>query len=135
MKTRGVYLPDESKDNVGRAGDSDRAGLFPLQQACLVIGHLWYEGDAGLRRRLVQTMHTQGATLAGVRAVLREYAASIGEAGDGGREAPAAPYHKGSIRQATEPPAARARRGAMHGAGRGALTGAAPSRSTPGRAC
>ena len=35
------------------------AGLFTLQQACLLVGHLWATGDLGLRKRLLLLLHQQ----------------------------------------------------------------------------
>ncbi len=35
------------------------AGLYTAQQACVIMGHLWATGDAGLRRRLLLLLHQQ----------------------------------------------------------------------------
>lgn len=43
------------------------AGLFTLQQCCVVFGNLWATGDVGLRRRLLGALHQKGQTLAPVR--------------------------------------------------------------------
>ncbi|GFR50058.1 hypothetical protein Agub_g12199, partial [Astrephomene gubernaculifera] len=43
------------------------AGLFTLQQCCLIFGNLWATGDVGLRRRLLGALHQKGQTLGPVR--------------------------------------------------------------------
>ncbi len=43
------------------------AGLFTLQQAALIIGHLWALGDTGLRKRVLSILHQKGETLGGIR--------------------------------------------------------------------
>lgn len=55
------------------------AGLFPLQQACLILGHVWATRDAGVRKRLVMLLHMRSQSLAAVREVLLEYYAAIGD--------------------------------------------------------
>ena len=35
------------------------AGLYSLQQCALVVGHLWFVGDMGVRKRLLQLLHQQ----------------------------------------------------------------------------
>ncbi|KAG2427002.1 hypothetical protein HXX76_012786 [Chlamydomonas incerta] len=68
------------------------AGLFTLQQCCVVFGNLWATGDVGLRRRLLGALHQKGQTLAPVREVLLEYYNSIGTEG-GAEEAARARAH------------------------------------------
>lgn len=43
------------------------AGLFTLQQCCVVVGGLWGAGDAGLRRRILTLLHQKGQTLGPIR--------------------------------------------------------------------
>ncbi|GLC46520.1 hypothetical protein PLESTM_001885000 [Pleodorina starrii] len=57
------------------------AGLFTLQQCCLIFGNLWATGDVGLRKRLLALLHQKGQTLGPVREVLLEHYNSIGEEG------------------------------------------------------
>ncbi|KAG1678261.1 hypothetical protein FOA52_013881 [Chlamydomonas sp. UWO 241] len=57
------------------------AGLFTLQQACIIVAHLWCTGDVGLRRRLLMLLHQQGATLQLIKDVLLEYYEVIGTEG------------------------------------------------------
>ncbi|GLI67804.1 hypothetical protein VaNZ11_012092 [Volvox africanus] len=57
------------------------AGLFTLQQCCIILGNLWATGDVGLRKRLLALLHQKGQTLGPVREVLLEYYNSIGEEG------------------------------------------------------
>ncbi|EFJ40460.1 hypothetical protein VOLCADRAFT_69464, partial [Volvox carteri f. nagariensis] len=57
------------------------AGLFTLQQCCLIFGNLWATGDVGLRKRLLALLHQKGQTLGPVREVLLEYYNSIGDEG------------------------------------------------------
>ena len=35
------------------------AGLFPMQQCALIVGHLWFVGDMGVRRRILLLLHQQ----------------------------------------------------------------------------
>lgn len=35
------------------------AGLFTLQQTALIMGHLWFYGDIGLRKRILLLLHQQ----------------------------------------------------------------------------
>jgi beta-catenin-like protein 1 len=58
------------------------AGLFTLQQACLVAAELWALRDVGLRRRILALLHQRGHTLAVLRSVLLEYRATIGDNND-----------------------------------------------------
>lgn len=32
-------------------------GLYSLQQCALVVGHLWFAGDVGIRKRVLQLLH------------------------------------------------------------------------------
>ena len=32
-------------------------GLYSLQQCALIVGHLWFVGDLGVRKRLLQLLH------------------------------------------------------------------------------
>ncbi|GIL93422.1 hypothetical protein Vretimale_6066 [Volvox reticuliferus] len=57
------------------------AGLFTLQQCCVILGNLWATGDVGLRKRLLALLHQKGQPLGPVREVLLEYYNSIGEEG------------------------------------------------------
>ena len=43
------------------------AGLFTLQQCCIVLGHLWATGDAGLRKRVLMLLHQKGQALSSIR--------------------------------------------------------------------
>ncbi|KAK9819671.1 hypothetical protein WJX72_000948 [[Myrmecia] bisecta] len=60
------------------------AGLYTLQQCATIIGHLWFVGDLGVRKRILMLLHQQSMTLAGVRAVLVEFHHNIGV--EGGEE-------------------------------------------------
>eukprot|EP00884_Botryococcus_braunii_P022430 jgi/Botrbrau1/8871/Bobra.50_2s0027.1 len=57
------------------------AGLYTLQQVALVVGNLWFVGDLGIRKRLLQLLHQQGLTLEGLRDVLKEFHDNIGTEG------------------------------------------------------
>lgn len=35
------------------------AGLFTLQQCALIMGHLWFVGDLGVRKRILLLLHQQ----------------------------------------------------------------------------
>ena len=39
------------------------AGVFSLQQCALIIGHLWFVGDMGVRRRIIQLLHQKVGNL------------------------------------------------------------------------
>lgn len=32
-------------------------GLYSLQQCALIVGHLWFVGDMGIRKRVLQLLH------------------------------------------------------------------------------
>lgn len=57
------------------------AGLFTLQQVCVIVGNLWASGDAGLRKRLLVLLHQKGHSLTPVMELLLEYHNSIGDEG------------------------------------------------------
>jgi hypothetical protein len=58
------------------------AGLYTLQQCCLIIANLWAAGDVALRKRVVMLLHQQGASLARVKELLLEHYRSVGDDGD-----------------------------------------------------
>ena len=35
------------------------AGLYTLQQCALIMGHLWFVGDLGVRKRILLLLHQQ----------------------------------------------------------------------------
>ena len=35
------------------------AGLYTLQQCALIMGHLWFVGDLGVRKRVLLLLHQQ----------------------------------------------------------------------------
>lgn len=47
----------------------------------LIMGHLWFVGDLGIRKRLLMLLHQKGRPLAAVRAVLKELHDNIGDEG------------------------------------------------------
>ena len=36
-------------------------GLYSLQQCALIVGHLWFVGDIGVRRRILQLLHQKAS--------------------------------------------------------------------------
>ena len=62
-------------------------GLFTLQQVALILGQLWWLGHEDINARMLRGLTMGQASLADVRAVLREYATNLGDEGaDGGDE-------------------------------------------------
>ena len=39
------------------------AGLYTLQQCALIMGHLWFVGDLGVRKRILLLLHQQACLL------------------------------------------------------------------------
>ncbi|KAK9834002.1 hypothetical protein WJX81_002145 [Elliptochloris bilobata] len=84
-EVRLAAMPEEEAAEAAEAGEDYvllarlGAGLYTLQQCALIMGHLWFVGDLGVRKRILLLLHQQGLTLAGVRAVLEEFHDSIGD--------------------------------------------------------
>ena len=38
-------------------------GLYSLQQCALIVGHLWFVGDMGVRKRILQLLHQKACSL------------------------------------------------------------------------
>ncbi len=62
MQERLVELAEEEEE----AADPEyqylarqEAGLYTLQQVALIVGNLWFVGDLGVRKRLLQLLHQQ----------------------------------------------------------------------------
>lgn len=62
MQERLAQLAEEEEE----AGEAEyqylarqEAGLYTLQQVALVVGNLWFVGDMGVRKRLLQLLHQQ----------------------------------------------------------------------------
>ena len=56
--------PEEAAEAAEAGGDYALlarmgAGLFALQQCALVLGHLWFVGDLGVRKRILLLLHQQ----------------------------------------------------------------------------
>jgi beta-catenin-like protein 1 len=79
---------DDDDDAERRYAARMEAGLYTLQQLALILAQLWCVGHGGLNARAARALALGGGALPHVRAVLREYAASLGDAeGDDTREA------------------------------------------------
>lgn len=50
-------LEDEFMDEEARLSARMDQGLYSLQQCALIIGHLWFVGDLGVRKRILQLLH------------------------------------------------------------------------------
>ena len=48
---------DDFLDEEARLSARMDQGLYSLQQCALIIGHLWFVGDLGVRKRLLQLLH------------------------------------------------------------------------------
>jgi beta-catenin-like protein 1 len=58
------------------------AGLYTLQQCCLIIGNLWAAGDVALRKRILMLLHQKGRSLGQLKELLLEHYVSIGDDGE-----------------------------------------------------
>merc|ERR1712178_296117 len=54
------------------------SGLFHMQQAAIIIGHLWETKYMPLRKRLLTLLHSRGHSLGFIRELLLEYLINIG---------------------------------------------------------
>lgn len=63
----GHPAPPSSAPRLYRLQVRQDAGLFTLQQAALILGHLWALGDLGLRKRVLGVLHQKGETLGTIR--------------------------------------------------------------------
>ncbi len=64
--------PEEAAEAAEAGGDYALlarmgAGLFALQQCALVLGHLWFVGDLGVRKRILLLLHQQARHARGPR--------------------------------------------------------------------
>lgn len=64
--------PEEAAEAAEAGGDYALlarmgAGLFALQQCALVLGHLWFVGDLGVRKRILLLLHQQARLARGPR--------------------------------------------------------------------
>ena len=47
----------DEQDAEARLLSALEAGTYSLQQCSLIIGHLWFVGDMGIRKRILQLLH------------------------------------------------------------------------------
>ena len=55
-----LEAPDEEDDFLdeeARLSARMDQGLYSLQQCALIVGHLWFVGDLGVRKRILQLLH------------------------------------------------------------------------------
>lgn len=62
-----LEAPDEEDDFLdeeARLSARMDQGLYSLQQCALIVGHLWFVGDLGVRKRILQLLHQKARLLA-----------------------------------------------------------------------
>ena len=73
-QVRLAAMPDEEMAEAAEAGEDYvllarlGAGLYTLQQCALIMGHLWFVGDLGVRKRILLLLHQQARLLTEVHA-------------------------------------------------------------------
>ena len=64
-QVRLAAMPEEEMAEAAEAGEDYvllarlGAGLYTLQQCALIMGHLWFVGDLGVRKRILLLLHQQ----------------------------------------------------------------------------
>lgn len=55
---------DDFLDDADRLLARMDLGLYSLQQCALIVGHLWFVGDLGVRKRILQLLHQKASSKA-----------------------------------------------------------------------